>query len=110
MDDLSPAVTFSVLAVMVIIGLLPNKVPIWLKLIVQIGVGLGIYFGMSASTFNIAEDAKISMLFGGQGGIPDTPAFNPLSMGFVSGVLGVVSSVIGFGIWKLVGRRSKAEE
>ena len=110
MDDLSPSVTFSVLAVMVIIGLLPNKVPIWAKLILQVGVGLAIYFGMSESTFNIAEDAKISTLFGGQGGIPGTPAFNPLSMGFVSGALGLISSVIGFGIWKLVGRCSKSEE
>jgi hypothetical protein len=109
MDDLSPAVTFSVLAVMIIIGLLP-KVPIWAKLIIQVGVGLGIYFGMSESMFNIAQDAKISTLFGGQGGIPGGPAFNPLSMGFISGILGVISSVIGFVLWKLIGARGNKAE
>ena len=106
--SVSAPITVAILVAMIILGLLP-KIPVWIKIPLQLIVGAGIYIGMSDAMFALpyGDNLPISDLFGGNGG---EPGFNKLSMGVVSGGLGTLSSLLGFAIWKLVAKRGGGDE
>lgn len=106
--------TIGTLAVFVIIGLLP-KVPWWAKLIVQLVIGVGIYFMMPDGEFPLPDPDNNpigAQLYGGDAakamGISEESTFAFLSMGVIGTVLGFLSTGIGTLIWYLVGKKKES--
>ena len=100
--------TLGVLALLFVIAVLP-KVPWYVKAIIQIVIGAVIYNAFSDSFFElpVSEDAKITELFGGNGGQPE---FNPISMGVVGAVLGLIMTAVVTIIGKVMGKSSTEDE
>ena len=105
--DLSPGITIGVLIAMIVIGLVP-RVPFIAKVALQLIIGAVIYHKFSDAMFNLpnGDNMKISSLMGGNGGLPE---FNKLSMGVVSTAIGVIFSVIGAIVAKVLGGKKDDE-
>ena len=105
--SISVPVTIAVLIGMIVLGLHP-KIPVWAKILVQVILAVGIYVGLSDAMFALpyGDSLPISDMFGGSGG---QPGFNKMSMGVVSGVLGILASLLAFAIGKVLAGRSEPE-
>ena len=88
-----------------VIGLIP-QIPLPVKLVLQLGIAAVIYFAFSSTFFPlpVSEDAKITELMGGDGGLGQ---FNLVSMGVVYAILGVIFSILGYPIQRKM--KAKAE-
>ena len=106
--SVSAPITVAILIAMIVFGLLP-KIPVWVKIPLQLIVGAGIYMGMGEAMFALpyGDNLPMSDLYGGSGG---ELGFNKLSMGVVSAGIGTVFSLLGFAIWKLIAMRSGGDE
>lgn len=99
-------ITIVTLAVFVLIGFLP-KVPAWAKLLIQVAIGLIIYFPLKAQEFPLpmADSLPMSSIFGGDAF--DIGGFQRYSMGFIGTVLGVLSTAIGTVIGLIVSKKKE---
>lgn len=90
------AVTVGVLLLAVVIGLVP-QIPLPVKLVIQLAIAAVIYFVFSEATFPlpVSEDALLTELFGGNGGMG---GFNKVSMGVLYAAVGILFSLIGIPI------------
>jgi hypothetical protein len=99
-------VTLGVLLLFVLVAIVPPRLPLIVRLLIQIVAGLGIYFGLRDAEFTLpmADSLPMSSLFGGDGGMGE---FNKYAMGVVAPVLGILFSLIVAGIRKVT---RKSEE
>jgi len=102
MQQFSPTITVGVLVLYVVIGLI-WKIPLIARLVLQIGLGATIYFVFGQALFALpnGDNLPMSDLYGGA----DGPGFNKYALGFLGTVVGILFSLIGTGIGKLVGKR-----
>ncbi|MFN8608395.1 MAG: hypothetical protein U0931_12735 [Vulcanimicrobiota bacterium] len=91
---------FTTLCLLVIIGVafLPPKIPTFLRnILIQIGIGVFIYFALGDATFNLPNGDHLPMsgLFGGYIMVdPSIPLFNNKAFGVIAPVLGIVVSIL----------------
>lgn len=99
-------VTLGVLAVFLLVAIVPPRLPLIARLVIQIVAGAGIYFGLSEAEFVLpmADSLPMSTLFGGDAG---GGQFNKFAMGFVAPLLGIVLSVVVAAIRKIIGKMAK---
>lgn len=95
--DIPPPITIATLVFFIVIGLAPSLPTIGRYLFALLALGLGAYIyyvGFDQAMFNLpnGDNLAISALFGGAGG---QAGFNKLSLGFISGVLGILFLVLG---------------
>ena len=98
-------VTIAVFTLFLLIALVPPRLPLWARLLIQVVLGLGIYFGFKEKEFMMpmADSLPMSSLYGGDGGMG---AFNKLALGFLAPVLGVVFSLVVGAVRALISRKS----
>ncbi|MBI3924417.1 MAG: hypothetical protein HY319_02650 [Armatimonadetes bacterium] len=101
------AVTILLPIVFILLGFVPSKLPIWARLGIQILGAALIYFLGSETEFPLpmGDTLPMSSIFGGDAGFGE---FAPISMGFACGVLGVVASLIGEVIRKVLGKKEES--
>lgn len=99
--------TFGTLAVFLIVAVIP-KLPWWAKLLIQVAIGLLIYFPLKAQEFPLpmADSLPMSSIFGGDAF--DIGGFQKYSMGFLATVLGVVMTLVVTAIQALVGKKKES--
>ena len=100
-------VTLGVLLIYILIAIVPPRLPLVARLGIQIGLGLGIYFGFKEAEFMLpnGDNLPMSSLFGGDGGMG---SFNKYALGVLGTVIGLLVSVIVAVVRKLTG--GKGEE
>jgi len=99
-------VTLGVLAVFLLVAVVPPRLPLIARLVIQIIVGAGIYFGLGEKEFALpmADSLPMSTLYGGDGG---GGQFNKFALGFLATLLGVAFSVVVAVIRKLFGKKTE---
>lgn len=101
--------TFLVLGVYFGIAVVP-KLPWYVKVILQLVLGVVIYFGFPEAMFDLPAGDKlpISSLFGGS---PEWAGegFNKYSMGFLGTVLGLVATAVATGAYAVFGTKKPKE-
>lgn len=99
-------VTLGVLAVFLLVAVVPPRLPLIARLVIQIIAGAGIYFGMGETEFVLpmADSLPMSSLYGGDGG---GGQFNKLAMGFVAPLLGIILSLVVATLRKLLGKKAE---
>lgn len=101
--EYSVPITMMVLGTFVLIGILP-KVPVWAKILLQLGLGGFIYKFKSDAMFLLpmASTLPMSELFGGDMG---TGSFNKYALGVLGPVIGILISVIFAVVAKLLSKK-----
>lgn len=93
-------VTLLVLLFFIAVAVVP-RLPLIARIVITLGAGLGIYFGMREATFALWKGAKISELFGGDAGMGE---FNKFALGFIATVLGLIVTLIAAVVRKLLSK------
>ena len=83
------------------------KVPWYVKVVLQIIIGLVIYFAFKETSFELPECLPMSSLFGGDA-YDMNGGFNKYAFGILGTVLGLIGTVIATIIYALVGKKSEA--
>ena len=81
------------------------KVPWYVKVVLQIIMGLVIYFVFKETSFELPEGLPMSSLFGGDA-YDMNGGFNKYAFGVLGTVLGLIGTVIATIIYALVGKKS----
>lgn len=104
--EIAYPVTLGVVFVFLLLAVVPPRLPLVVRLGLQVGLGLVIYFGLHSAEFALpnGDELPMSSLFGGHGGVG---GFNKYSMGFVCTILGVVASLAMALIGKLAGGKKE---
>ena len=99
-----------VLIVVLLVSIVPPRLPLLARIALHIVIGLILYFGMGSWQFSLpnGDNLPMSGLYGGRG-YPFMPAFNKLSLGFLCPLLGIVLSLIVAGIRKLMSKGESAD-
>ena len=94
-------VTLLVVAIFLLIAVIPPRLPLIVRLILQVAGGLFLYFMLSEAEFMMpmADSMKMSSLFGGDVG---TGEFNKYALGVLGPVLGIALSLVVAGVRKLL--------
>jgi hypothetical protein len=102
---LPPFAIILVLLIVVLVSIVPPRLPLAARIGIHVVIGLVIYFGMGKVQFALpnGDNLPLSGLYGGRG-FPFMPAFNKLALGFIAPVLGIVLSLIVAGIRKVVSK------
>lgn len=101
------AITILVLALYFVIAFLP-KVPWYVKVLAQIGIGLVIYFGFADTSFDLPMGEKLPMstLFGGNA-YPEFGSYNKYAFGILGTILGLLATIVATILYAIIGKKSE---
>lgn len=103
--------TLGTLAVFIIVAVLP-KVPWWAKILIQVAIGMLIYFTMPEGEFPLPSPDTNPIgasLYGGNvykvWGMEDAPKVAYLSMGVIATVLGILATLTATAVQAILGKK-----
>ena len=98
----SPAVLLSILGVYIVIGLV-WKIPLPARIGIQVVMGVILYTALGAHTFELpnSDNLPMSELYGGA----PSGGFNKFALGFLGTVIGILASIAGAVLGKLLGKK-----